>query len=46
MGALRKKGTDFNRLCCDRTKRNGLKLKEGRFTPDIMKNFFMIGVVR
>jgi len=29
----------FSRACCDR-RSNGFKLKEGRFRPDIRKNFF------
>jgi len=30
----------FIRVCCDRTKENGFKLKEGRFRLDIMKKPF------
>jgi len=38
--------TPFTRLCSDRTRRNGSKLKEGRFKLDIRKKFFTMRVVK
>jgi len=38
--------TDFGKACCDRTRSNSFKLKEGRFRLDIRKNFFTMMVVK
>jgi len=39
-------GNLFSKACYDRTRSDGFKLKEGRFTVDIRKKFFSVRVVK
>ena len=36
----------FSKACCDRTRSNGFKLREGRFRLEIRKQCFTMGVVK
>jgi len=45
--AYRKDGENlFSRACCNRTRSNGFKLREGRFRQDIRQKFFTMRVMK
>ena len=45
--AYRKDGENiFSRACCNMTRSDGFRLKEGRFRLDITKKLFTMGVVK
>jgi len=46
-GACKKDGDKlFSGACCNRTRSNGLKVKESKFTLDTRKKFFTMRVVK
>ncbi|KAK4815657.1 hypothetical protein QYF61_005219 [Mycteria americana] len=46
-GAYRKDGDRlYSKACCDRTRSNGFRLREGRFGLDLRKKFFTMRVAR
>jgi len=46
-GVYRKDGENiFSRACCDKTRSDGFKLREGGFRLDIRKKFFTVRVVK
>jgi len=47
MGAYKKDGDRcFSSACCNRTRGNDFKLKEGQFRLDVRKNYFTMRVVK
>ena len=43
-GCKKEEDRHFSRVCCDRTRRNGFKLEQGRFWLEIGEKFFTVMV--